>query len=428
MKLKITQLTPRQKEIAKDIFKKEKEGIKNFVIKSPRQCGKSILLQKMIVAIALRKPNQKGGFYSIQTAQVDKFFEDIKDDYSRFLNLKKCKGRTLKFKNGTTVNGYSATNPNSGIGDTYDFLMCDEHALWRKDKWDRTIATIDAKDAISIVASTPRGKYNSFYVLYKEGKEPTNKNYISTVSYDMTKYDCIYPTDYHIKELRGKPFFTKKQMEHRRNTMSKKRFQEEYMGAFVDNLSSVFPYQESQQLVENWEPYTSERRYYFGIDYSAEGEDDTIVTIINDLGKIAKIVKIESKDPAQQAKDVAKAINEYHCVFGFGEKNGIGSVYNSVLSREINRGTRLVPFVTTNERKAILVEITNELLYEKGIEIPTNDLCYDLNYQMGIYEAKSTSTGKIKYEHPTGQHDDYVDSLMLAIYAFKRRLYYDKKR
>lgn len=417
--IKITQVTPKQEEIIKDILKQEKKGLRTFVIKSPRQCGKSVLLQKLLVAFALRKSNQVAGFFSVEEYQVKKFFDEVKNDYGRLLNKRETKNLILVFKNGTVIFGNSAKSKSRGIGDTYDFLMCDEHALWMKERWDRVAPSASVKNATTIVASTPRGKYNPFYILYKEGKQPKNPKVVRVKSYDMTKLDCIYPKDYPDISKRGKSFYTKEQQEEAKATMSALLYQQEIMGSFLDTLDSVFPYFERQQKIKEWEEYTPERSYFFGIDYSGRGEDKTVITIINDLGKVAYIHEVQAKDPAAQRKEVAEVLLKYHCVYGYAEENSIGAIYNSELDEMLEQNDiTLERFQTSNESKAELVKITNKYLYKGEIEIPNDDLCYMLNYELGIYLAEMTPSNKIRYTHPVGQHDDYVDSLMFAIYAW----------
>lgn len=54
----------------------------------------------------------------------------------------------------------------------------------------------------------------------------------------------------------------------------------------------------------------------------------------------------------------------------------------------------------------------------KEIRIPNNA---ELIKQLSMYERTLTKTGKQQFNAPTGEHDDYCISLMLALEGVRKR-------
>ena len=51
------------------------------------------------------------------------------------------------------------------------------------------------------------------------------------------------------------------------------------------------------------------------------------------------------------------------------------------------------------------------------IELPSAELCPELHREFATYTYKLSPTGKLSFGHTTGNHDDFVDSLLLANYS-----------
>jgi hypothetical protein len=51
------------------------------------------------------------------------------------------------------------------------------------------------------------------------------------------------------------------------------------------------------------------------------------------------------------------------------------------------------------------------------IELPSETLCPALHREFATYTYKLSPTGKLSFSHISGEHDDHIDSLMMANYA-----------
>ena len=80
-------------------------------------------------------------------------------------------------------------------------------------------------------------------------------------------------------------------------------------------------------------------------------------------------------------------------------------------------GDNCYGFNSTNESKQLLVREFLASMKEGMIVLPTIYLCSALDNQMALYEVDRSRTGKLTYHHQIGQHDDYVDAMLLANHA-----------
>jgi len=52
-----------------------------------------------------------------------------------------------------------------------------------------------------------------------------------------------------------------------------------------------------------------------------------------------------------------------------------------------------------------------------NIELPTVDLLPELHQEFTSYTYKMSNNGKLTFTHLPGQHDDFIDSLMLSNFS-----------
>jgi len=87
------------------------------------------------------------------------------------------KDMLIEFKWGTTVEGMSADNPDSLVGEGLDLLVIDESAKINKKVWDMYLSpTVSGRKGKVIFITTPQGR-NWIYDLYQLGK--TDEDWVS---------------------------------------------------------------------------------------------------------------------------------------------------------------------------------------------------------------------------------------------------------
>lgn len=180
----------------------------------------------------------------------------------------------------------------------------------------------------------------------------------------------------------------------------------EFECQFISNALSVFPNYDSCFD----ETYTT-GKCWIGIDPSSVGEDNTILTVINDKNQ-TKQYKIDGELDSKYAQ-IAKLINHYAPIATYIENNSIGEVMANEIKKQLIRKSNFYTFSTTNESKKDYISLiavaiaNNEIHFE-----PDNKLLYS---ELGTFTYHLTKTGNITYAAVDGKHDDTVTSLGIAM-------------
>lgn len=180
----------------------------------------------------------------------------------------------------------------------------------------------------------------------------------------------------------------------------------EFECQFISNALSVFPNYDSCFD----ETYTT-GKCWVGIDPSSVGEDNTILTVINEKNQV-KQYKIDGELDSKYAQ-IAKLINHYTPIATYIENNSIGEVMANEIKKQLTRKSNFYTFSTTNESKKDYISLiavaiaNNEIHFE-----PDNKLLYS---ELGTFTYHLTKTGNITYAAVDGKHDDTVTSLGIAM-------------
>ena len=271
----------------------------------------------------------------------------------------------------------------------------DEFAFFKEGAWEFAIKPyfIANKNLICLVASTPASK-NHFYDLWQRGltKAKNYKNH--RLHYTMNPATNI------------------EFIEEERKSLPKQVFKQEYEGEFVFGSSQVFGEFSNVQRVRKWvKPNHKHRKYYFGIDWATgDGEDDTVIAIIDDMGNIVYIEEMDRVNNVKQVNRIMEIIKVYNAN-GYSENNSLGSVCNDIMAEN---GMDFWRFTTSQSSKDVIVKQLIRDINENVINLPHICLCSKLDSQMTTFMVDRSKNGKLSYHHAPGAHDDYVDAVMLA--------------
>lgn len=414
LKVKINNLFPKQHAIVYDIL----YGDHKFsVIRATRQSGKTEALLTMLVPLAARASNQIGVYMSADSTKNQRAYERaMKLIPLRLIESHRQSPCEINFINGTKIifisalSGRSNTNNNNAaIGTPVDFFLCDEAALYPDGLIKLLTPTVAAKKkAKFVIASTPRGK-NDFYYKCLEGQDQANKF--------IKEYRMNYNDN---------PYYDLDQLAYEKKTMSEQWFKQEYEAEFIFGSSKVFGDFSEYQTVTAWQkdPIPGES-YYAGIDWSGEGDDDTIVAIQNQSGKYVHFYRIDEVLTPDQVKLIKEILHKWNCNT-YTERNGLGKGGSDYLEQDEKIGHKITKFWMSQDNKS---DLLSEFLFDirSGIiQLPTPDLCSELDNQMSIFQSTRSANGKLSYSHPNGAHDDYVDAMLLANKARKDSNTYTK--
>lgn len=180
----------------------------------------------------------------------------------------------------------------------------------------------------------------------------------------------------------------------------------EFECTFLANALTVFPNFEScfDGKYENG-------KCWIGIDPSSVGEDNTILTLINENNQV-KQFKIDG-DLDSKYTQLATLINKFHPVATYIENNSIGEVMANEIKKKLVNKYTFYTFATTNESKKDYISLIAVAIANNAIHFePDNKLLYS---ELGTFSYRLTKAGNITYAAIDGKHDDTVTSLGIAM-------------
>lgn len=380
-------------------------GLKNnwkdsiHVVKSRRQCGKSILAELIGMFYCIQQKNFRCYIIEPTFNQADKVMNEV---------WKMCKGqpfyykkndvkRQLLFKNGAEMRLFSAEQGVDALqGYTCELLIIDEAAYLSEDIIDAIFPYVNTTKGPIIMFSTPRTKSGQFYNYYSMGMSPELNN---IYSYDWATED--------VSEL-----LSPAKLELYRKTVDPLKFKTYYLGQFLDNESDFFG--DFSQCVKD-KPTMSMciEPVVFGIDWAgATGGDYTAISIIGLSGQLYNIKYFNDKDPKQTIAEILRLVAQYKPKKVTVETNSIGNIYFGLLRDKLKTiNVPLVGFYTDNTSKDKIISKLQVAFQTNAIKIYTD---YELMDELQYYELTYSKTGKRVFNAKAGHHDDLIMSLAIA--------------
>lgn len=344
---------------------------------------------------ALSNNNQKIG-YVTPTLKLSKLFhKELCQSLHPFIINENKTDLIIEFKTGSYVQFFSAEAGDSIRGFQHHLTILDEVAFMKDDILNLIIRpTWSVIGKKVILCSTPNGNSGFFY-----------ENCQAALSGDLNskiKRISIYDN----------PFISKEEIEMIKKQVPERVWKQEYLGEFVDGSGTVFT--NYKNCVG--EPLLKTGRIYAGIDWGKQN-DYTVVTFINEAKEIVDLYRINTIDYTQQVKLVTTKLNKWKPYLTVSEENNIGTVVNEMLKKEYNGKIRTVTL--DNKLKKDMIENLVVAFEQEDITIPNNEILLgELQAFTCVYNP---STQNIKYNAPSGLHDDMIISLAYAYDAVKHK-------
>lgn len=387
-------LTKKQQEAYDIIHQKD---CRFLIARWSRQCGKTVFSEIMMIEY-LCKPNTFNAYISPTFSQGKKVFAELQQILEPTGIIKKANGADLKIETiyGSTLKFFSMESPTAIRGNTVSgILVMDEAAFFPtqlsdgQDPYYNVIfPIIKARKPKVLVISTPNGRQGMFHDLYLNAFNGEKGYYQITA----TIYDDDLISNEEIEELkRGYPPLA---------------FQQEFEVQFLDNALTVFP-----NFDTCFDGKYSGGKCWCGIDPSSVGEDNTILSVVNQENQVRQF-KIDGTLDVKYSK-IAKLINEYNPVATYIENNSIGEVMANEIKKQLAKKSNFYSFTTTNETKKQYISLlavainNNEIHFEED-----NRLLYS---ELSTFTFKLTKGGNITYAARDGYHDDTITSLGICL-------------
>lgn len=388
-------LTEKQKEAYEILHDEETQFL---IARWSRQCGKTVFAEIMMIEY-LCKTNTFNAYISPSFAQGKKVYSEIVKLLEHTNIIKTANASDLKIESiyGATLKFFSMESATAIRGNTISGLLVIDEAAFiptqlsdRSDPYYNVIfPIIKARRPKVLVISTPNGKQGLFYDLYIKAYNG-EKGYRQITA---TIYDDNLITPDEIEELRkGYPPLA---------------WQQEFECQFLSNALTVFPNFETCFDID----IQQVGKYWMGIDPSTQGEDNTIVSIVNDRDEV-KQYKIDGTLD-QKYDQIANIVNKYNPVATYIEDNSIGLPFANEIKKKLRKKSNFHTFTTTNESKKDYIGLLSVKIANNAIHFEReNKLLYS---ELATFTFKLTKAGNITYAAMSGKHDDTVTSLGVAL-------------
>lgn len=386
-------------------FAKAFESLKpnsKLVVKSSRQKGKSTMLGQALLYCAINHPGSESYMISPTNNQCKHQYKELVQciENSPLVSKTNETAQEIHFTNGSVIYYRSAESGDSLRGYTVKrggILCIDEAAFIKDDTIALLLPYVNVSKAPILMVSTPRRESGTFWDWWNKACKGAK----SFHKIDVNEFDNSF-------------FISDEQIETYRSIMSSEKFKNEILGLFTTMNEGVF----GDITSVLYEPEDTDP-VYIGIDWSASGQDETVVTGFNKDKQQCLLWRDKDLDPLKRCEAIAQLLNGYSTIKTITvEKNSIGDVYSSLLKSKYNHPSRIREFTTSNTSKRNIIEKMIELIGNKTITLLEDQT---LLYQFNIFTQMPLSKGNYTYAaDPKCQdsHDDIVMATALAIDGF----------
>jgi len=308
----------------------------------------------------------------------------------------------IKMRNGNTIQAMSASEQSHVRGHSPDVIEIDEtQDISDRVYYDDILPSGATTGARIIETGTPKGR-NHFYNLSRM-RDGTVE--VVTQSWD----EC--------------PFIDREYVLRRKARMPRDKFNAEFCCQFLTDTSVAFSTRMLDVIIvlDEDEELPEMTEFYLGGDLGKQDESVFIILGVHQ-GKLYQ-VDMRRMSAFQSYKlvfdEIISLFDEYNVVNGIIDMSGVGEGIVDLLPI----GLPVSGEFLTNEMKQDMVDEFLKL-GEGDAEDDTFDTKiflwkdYDLKQQFYEWEAKKLKSGKTRYHHPDGSHDDIVIACLLAAKAY----------
>jgi len=377
---------------------------KTIVIKARRQVGKSVLCEWLAIKTCLE--NRNGSVYYMLPSfkQARKVFDEVKDIVEGKFFVKKIDNQLfqIRFINGSVFQLFSSEQKLSALQGYFckSIMIYDECAYLSEESIQASLPWTNAYNPTIIAVSTPLYEQGTFYNLWCQGIDASNDE---VYAIDFCDYDTS-------------ALLSPSKLEYYRKTLPSIKFKQMYEGRFASTEGAVFGDFAHCFYPSDYIPSANE--VVFGIDWSSNtGNDYNAITIMNAKKEVVDIIAFNDKEASFTVDYICKLAEEYHPKRIICEQNSIGQIYLELLRKSLRNRKLNIPvvsFLTTNDSKSMIVSQLQVAIQNGDIRLPKRD---DLMMQLSSYEMIVNANNKPVFNARSGQHDDILMSLMIALDA-----------
>lgn len=362
--------------------------------------GKTVLAEIMLIEY-LFKPNTFNAYVSPSFQLGRKVYAEITKMLEGKGVIKKANASTLTIETiyGSTLQCFSMEAYTSIRGTTVSgILVLDECAYYPdilpngEEPWGNILyPIIKARKPKVLCISTPRGKRGMYWQLYLRAvdKEKGYREITATV------FDDSLVTEEEINEIK--------------RNISDIAFRQEFLVEFLDSSLTFFKGYEN--CFSDFK-FNDREKIFIGCDLSANGDDATVVTLINESMQVRQHV-IEGPLNVKYNR-IANIINSIPTlVAALLENNGVGAPMIAEIKKLVRHKSKIHEWNTSNSSK-------EEIVSNMAVKIANKEIIFDKNdnglfAEFGSFIVKYTKSGRMQFEAQSGKHDDRILSACIAL-------------
>jgi len=328
-------------------------------------------------------------------------------------------------------------------GHSADRVVVDEAAFVRDKVIDEVIGPMLAdRDGQLVMISTPFGK-NHFYRAFVQGQnihkdiqdEQDSEEEINNPVNPVHPCSVNSRVRYFRFPSWANPHISREYIEFQRTVIAERQFKAEYEAQFVDDQSSVFPWNDIQMAINHGvteDTETSEIRdratRVAGIDWARYSDYTAIVIIEVSEGEIPhstlctphyKVVALDRfnrMDWHSQVRRAADLLREHRVQAVAADQTSVGDPVLEMLREaawnDQRLSTEIEGVVFTHQSKRELVDNLAIRLANRELSFPPME---QLVKELQFYEYELTESGNVKTAARSGYHDDCVMALALGL-------------
>lgn len=304
----------------------------------------------------------------------------------------------------------SGDNPDTLRGYPIDAFVIDEAARIPYDSFVSVMTTVTQTRGIGIVISTPKGR-GWFFDVYNRGEKFEDDH--ETPRFDKQNKDP-YPEWMAIRmPTWTNPHVSVEAVAEARNNLPEDVFRQEFAAQFLDDSAGVFRGVSQCVRGTDFENPIPGHQYVMGVDL-ARLRDYTVITVMDKISKrvvyLERFNQISWEVQYHKIIAIARQYRAQVCI----DSTGIG---DPIVQTIQGAGVNVFPYkIGGSASKQQLIEKTRINIENGTISYPKNRYTLPMISELKSYEYSFTEGGTIKYEAPSGKHDDCVISLCLAVW------------
>ena len=345
-----------------------------------RRFGKSKLAVNLLVQPALN--GSPTGYFTPTYKLLEETFKEVAT-ITGDLITKKHDQQFIELITGGKIEFWSLDNPMAGRSRKYKRVIVDEAAFHSKlwESWTEAIRpTLTDLKGDAWFLSTPKGK-NDFFKLHMRGKagEP------DWATWQMSTYT--------------NPYIDPSEIDAAKKDLPELAFSQEYLAEFNENVANPFGIAYINQCTY---PMTAGQAVVYAIDL-AKYHDWTVIIGLDKQGSVCHFQRFQ-KDWKGTTTEILNLPRNVPIII---DSTGVGDPIGEDIAR-VRPNVELFKF--TAHTKQQIMEGLAAAIQQRTVTFPEGPITDELSN----FEYSFTARG-VKYEAPSGLHDDCVCALAMAI-------------